>query len=131
MAKKQKKIKCKKCGTEWLPTEVPTNKQWNIVSPMPDKNGNVTITIMATWTCPNCGKSVTGALGKTKGEFKEEETPKYKIEHALLSGEIVDLQQLAEEIGYKVENLLKIVPAYQKKEGIKGKIEGTKFIPGK
>ena len=83
---KMKPIKCK-CGNTWQPHEVPTNKEWNMISPMPDKDGNVTITIMATWTCPQCGKSKTGAKGKTKGEFKEEDTPKYKIEHALRSGE--------------------------------------------
>ncbi|MHA1303170.1 MAG: hypothetical protein ACTSQE_00920 [Candidatus Heimdallarchaeaceae archaeon] len=126
---KQKKVKCKHCGAEWLPKEVPTKKEWNIVSPMPDKDGNVTITRMATWDCPECGKNKTGAMGKTKGEFRVEDTPKYKIEHALSSGEKIDLEQLAEEIGFKVENLKKIVPAYQKKKDIAGRIEGNMFIP--
>ena len=71
-----------------------------------------------------------GAKGKTKGEFKEEDTKKYKIEHALNSGEKLDLEELAEEIGVKVESLKKIIPMYIKKEGIKGKIDGKYFIPG-
>ena len=128
MAKKTKKIKCK-CGAEWLPTEVPTKKEWNMISPMPDKDGNVTITRMASWNCPSCGKNKTGAKGKTKGEFKEEDTPKYKIEYALSSGEKVDLNELAEETGFDVENIKKIVPMYVKKNNLKGKLEGDFFIP--
>lgn len=128
MAKKRK-LKCKHCGEEWLPADVPTKKEWNLISPMPDKDGNVTITRMATWDCPNCGKNKTGAMGKTKGEFKEEETPKYKLETALESGKKVDLASLSEETGYELKNLKKIIPAYQKKKNIKGKIEGDFFIP--
>ncbi|MHA1217946.1 MAG: hypothetical protein ACTSSN_05305 [Candidatus Heimdallarchaeaceae archaeon] len=129
MAKK-KLIKCKNCGEEWLPTDVPTKKEWNIVSPMPDKQGNVTITRMATWDCPNCGKNRTGAKAKTKGEFKEEETPKYKIEHAISSEEKFNIADLADEIGFDVESIKKIIPMYLKKNKIKGKIDGDFFIPG-
>ncbi len=126
---KQKPIKCKHCGETWLPNDVPTKKEWNIVSPMPDKEGNVTITRMATWDCPNCGKNKTGAKGKTKGEFKEEDTPKYKIEHALKSGEKFSIEELAEEIGFEIDNIRKIIPMYMKKENIKGEIKDDYFIP--
>lgn len=129
MAKK-KLIKCKNCGEEWIPTDVPTKKEWNIVSPMPDKQGNVTITRMATWDCPKCGKNRTGAKAKTKGEFKEEETPKYKIEHAISSGEKFNIAVLAEEIGFDIESIKKIIPMYLKKQNSKGKIDGDFFIPG-
>ena len=125
---KMKPIKCK-CGNTWQPHEVPTNKEWNMVSPMPDKDGNVTITIMATWSCPQCGKSKTGAKGKTKGEFKEEDTPKYKIEHALRSGEKFSLQDLADDTGFDIENIRKIIPLYLKKENIKGEVKDDHFIP--
>ena len=91
MPKKVKLIKCKKCGESWIPTDVPTKKEWPKVAPMPSADGSVTITVMATWDCPKCGKSVMGAKGKTKGEFKEEDTKKYKIEHALNSGEKLNL----------------------------------------
>ena len=126
---KQKLIKCKACGEEWIPTDVPTKKEWNIVSPMPDKQGNVTITRMATWDCPSCGKNRTGAKGKTKGEFKKEDTPKYKIEHALDSGEKINLEELAEEIGFDINSIKKIIPMYQKKKNLKGEIRDNFFIP--
>ena len=125
---KTKPIKCK-CGNTWQPLEVPTNKEWNFVSPMPDKDGNVTITRMASWTCPSCGKSKTGAKGKTKGEFKEEDTPKYKIEHAISAGEKFSISGLAEETGFDIDNIRKIIPMYQKKKNIKGKIKDDYFIP--
>ena len=131
MSKKVKLIKCKNCGESWKPMDVPTKKEWPKVAPMPSADGSVTITIMATWDCPKCGKSVMGAKGKTKGEFKEEDTKKYKIEYALNSGEKLDLEKLAEEIGVQMESLKKIIPVYIKKEGIKGKIDGKYFIPGK
>lgn len=125
---KMKPIKCK-CGNTWMPHEVPTNKEWNMISPMPDKDGNVTITIMATWTCPKCGKSKTGAKGKTKGEFKEEDTPKYKIETAITSGKEFSISKLADDTGFDIENIKKIIPMYMKKKKIKGTIQGDKFIP--
>ncbi|MHA1667906.1 MAG: hypothetical protein ACTSUR_04530 [Candidatus Heimdallarchaeaceae archaeon] len=126
---KQKLIKCKGCGNTWLPTEVPTNKEWTKVAPMPDKDGNITIIVMATWSCPKCEKTVMGAKGKTKGEVKEEDTKKYKIETALKSGKKVDLELLAKDMKVKVESLEKIIPMYVKKLGLKGKIKGKYFIP--
>ena len=127
---KMKLIKCKGCGEEWKPLDVPTKKEWMLRSPMPDKNGNLTFTTMATWDCPKCGKSRTGAKGKTKGEFKKEDTPKYKIEYALGSGEKFNVIDLAEAIGFDVESIRKIIPMYVKKKNIKGKLDGDFFIPG-
>ena len=97
---------------------------------MPDKDGNVTITRMASWTCPKCGKSKTGAKGKTKGEFKEEDTPKYKIEFAISSGKEFSISELAEGTGFDIDNIKKIIPMYLKKKNLKGKIDGDQFIPG-
>ncbi|MHA1197921.1 MAG: hypothetical protein ACTSQF_00995 [Candidatus Heimdallarchaeaceae archaeon] len=125
---KIKLIKCK-CGNTWEPLDVPTNKEWNFVSPMPDKQGNVTITRMASWSCPECGKSKTGAKGKTKGEFKEENTPKYKIEHAITSGKQFKLADLAESTGFDIDNIRKIIPMYMKKQNIKGEIKDDIFFP--
>ena len=81
------------------------------------------------WTCPKCGKSKTGAKGKTKGEFKEEDTPKYKIETAITSGKEFSISKLADDTGFDIENIKKIIPMYMKKKKIKGTIQGDKFIP--
>ena len=54
MAKKQKPIKCKKCDNTFeIGSEEDKNirgKEWTMVAPMPDKNGDVTITLMTTWS---------------------------------------------------------------------------------
>lgn len=133
-AKKPKKPKVKAivckgkkgCGYTFMPTDVPTNKQWNMVSPMPDKDGNVTITIMATWTCPQCGKSITGAFAKTKGEM-DGESKKDKLINALKSGNPVNLADFAKTIGYKPENVEKMANLFIKKGLVKGKVENGIF----
>jgi hypothetical protein len=128
---KMKDIVCKGkggCGYSFKPVDVKTNKEWTLVSPMPDKNGQVTITIMATWNCPECGKSITGALGKTKGDL-DGPSKKELLQQALDSGEAFELEDLAKKMGYQVENIEKMVQLMIKKNLAKGKVEGGKFIP--
>ncbi len=128
---KVKPIVCKGkkgCGHTFMPTEVPTNKQWNMVSPMPDKDGNVTITIMATWTCPKCGKSITGAFAKTKGEM-DGESKKDKLLKVLTSGEDVVIADFAKTIGYKSENVEKMIGLFVKRGMVSGSIENGVFKP--
>jgi len=44
-------VKCPQCGTEVKQPE----KTWQLISPLPDAEGRVTITVMGTFKCPNCG----------------------------------------------------------------------------
>ncbi len=44
-------VKCPLCGTEVKNPE----KTWQLVSPIPDAEGRVTITVMGSFRCPNCG----------------------------------------------------------------------------
>ncbi|OYT46899.1 MAG: chromatin protein Cren7 [Desulfurococcales archaeon ex4484_42] len=44
-------VKCPQCGTEVKQPE----KTWQLISPLPDTEGRVTITVMGTFKCPNCG----------------------------------------------------------------------------
>ena len=46
------------------------------------------------------------------------------------SGEKFNVIDLAEEIGFDVESIKKIIPMYIKKLKIKGKIAGDFFVPG-
>jgi len=48
-----KVIKCKKCSSTFKigSEHDKRKKEWTMVAPMPDKDGNVTITFMATWAC--------------------------------------------------------------------------------
>lgn len=49
------------CGTVVEPS-----KTWQLVSPIPDSQGRITITIMGTFQCPNCGHRWKGVVSKMK-----------------------------------------------------------------
>mgnify|MGYP001772541365 CR=1 FL=1 len=53
---------CPNCGTR---VEKPT-KTWQLVSPLPDAYGRVTITIMGSFECPNCGHKWKAVVSKIK-----------------------------------------------------------------
>jgi C4-type Zn-finger protein len=53
---------CPRCGTKAKEPE----RTWTIVSPIPDKYGRVTITIMGSFTCQNCGYNWKAVLKKMK-----------------------------------------------------------------
>ena len=66
--KRKKKISCKKCGQIIDPVETPPKKTWQLISPMPDKEGRVTLTIMGSFSCPSCNSSVRASLKKIRGD---------------------------------------------------------------
>lgn len=53
---------CPVCGTEVNSPD----KTWNLVSPLPDDKGRITITVMGSFTCPNCGHKWKGVVSKLK-----------------------------------------------------------------
>ncbi|MGB9725823.1 MAG: chromatin protein Cren7 [Fervidicoccaceae archaeon] len=63
MPKSSKKANiCPVCGTEVSSPD----KTWNLVSPIPDDKGRITITVMGSFTCPNCGHKWKGVVSKLK-----------------------------------------------------------------
>ncbi len=130
-----KVVKCKGkrgCGYSFLvgSEEDKRKKEWTLVSPMPDKEGNVTITMMATWDCPQCGKNITGSAGKTKGDFGGK-SKKESIHDKLAENVEFEISELAKTIGVDNENLIKILKMMIKKGSAKGTIKKNIFIPGK
>ncbi|MBN1328548.1 MAG: hypothetical protein JXA54_03650 [Candidatus Heimdallarchaeota archaeon] len=131
MSKKEKakRINCKKCGETWMPDDVPTSKEWTKLAPMPDSEGRLTVMIMATWTCPNCGKSTMGL----KGKFKDEgQTGPSKQELLLekinsINSKIL-ISELAAEFSFSEENLEKALQAFINRKTISGKIENGYFV---
>uniref|UniRef100_A0A7J2TZR5 Chromatin protein Cren7 n=1 Tax=Ignisphaera aggregans TaxID=334771 RepID=A0A7J2TZR5_9CREN len=93
--------KCPKCGT------VVTSpiKTWQLVAPLPDAAGRVTVTIMGMFECPNCGFKWRGVVSKMKvgGEnieiegakksFTIDEKKSSRAENVIE----IDLSKLAEE----------------------------------
>ena len=77
--KRKKNITCKKCGTIINPIETPPLKTWQLVSPMPDKEGRVTLTIMGSFRCPECNASVRTSIKKIKGDEMGSGTSKKEL----------------------------------------------------
>ncbi len=136
MAKKRKgKIKvltCKKCEFSF---EVGSQddldnrgKTWPFVAPMPDKEGNVTITQMAVWKCPKCGYTIRGSIGKTKGEFAGK-SKKDQISEKLAENVEFDIEIFANSMGAQKENLEKILVKMIEKKMISGNIDGDTYKP--
>jgi predicted RNA-binding Zn-ribbon protein involved in translation (DUF1610 family) len=62
-------FRCPRCGTR---VDEPV-KTWTLVSPIPDKKGRITITIMGLFKCPKCGYTWRAVLKKIKSEVGEAE----------------------------------------------------------
>ncbi|MHA1910715.1 MAG: hypothetical protein ACTSYA_03375 [Candidatus Kariarchaeaceae archaeon] len=124
-------VKCKNCEKEYNPhTELKAEKTWNVFSPMPDKQGRITITQMATFRCPDCGKVLRGSLGSQKADVPEGyRTHKQMVSDAVDAKEKFNLVELADEMGVKLENLTKVILALIKKGEAKGQLKGNDFIP--
>lgn len=79
MPRKARINKCPKCGIE---VKEPI-KTWQLVAPIPDKRGRITVTVMGIFQCPKCGYRWRGVVSKIKvggtgievggREIKEEE----------------------------------------------------------
>ena len=52
---------CPRCGTRTEPI-----KTWQLVSPFPDSKGRITITVMGSFVCPNCGYKWRAVISKIK-----------------------------------------------------------------
>ncbi len=125
-----KKLKCKNCGNTSFEGIKP-NKTWQMYSPLPDKNGNITITVMGSFTC-NCGKNVRGAIKTIKTDQTEGGTYKKreKLLEALVSAtDKIDLTKLSSELDIELNTLKKVVEAYIKKGKVKGQVTDNSFVP--
>ncbi|BCS94183.1 hypothetical protein L3N51_01173 [Metallosphaera sp. J1] len=60
---------CPNCGTK---AEKPI-KTWNLVSPLPDAYGRITITVMGSYECPNCGHRWRAVVSKIRAGGSEVE----------------------------------------------------------
>lgn len=126
---KAKKITCKKCGESWLANELPTNKEWTKLAPMPDSEGRVTIILMATWSCPSCGKSVMGSKSKYKDDGTTGPSKKDKLIEKINKAENkIAISELATELSFSEENVEKAIQVFVKNKAIVGKIENGYFI---
>ncbi|MFX0195414.1 MAG: hypothetical protein ACFFCW_04755 [Candidatus Hodarchaeota archaeon] len=132
MPKKDKNTiicKNKSCGLTISKLEVSPTKTWNLVSPLPDKEGRLTITIMGTYSCPNCGRSNTSVVAKFKDvEEGEKKSKRDQLIELLESEDQVILAEIALKFGFSEVTVQKAVEALIKHGRIRGRIEDNTFI---
>ena len=134
MPKKKDKstIVCKNkaCGQTYSKIGITPVKTWNLVSPMPDKQGRMTITIMGTFTCPHCERRNISVVSKFKDveEGEQKKSKQEKLIELLESGERVLLAEIALEFGFSDITIVKAVEALIRQERILGRIEDGMFI---
>lgn len=74
-------------------------KTWTLVSPLPDKYGRVTVTVMGSFECPNCGYKWRAVVKKLKVGGEESQARETRVKEEKRQGEIIeiDLDELDEE----------------------------------
>ena len=122
--------KNKNCGHVFSKLEVSPTKTWNLVSPLPDKKGRLTITIMGTYPCPHCGRRNISVVSKFK-DVEEGEKKKSKQEQLmefLESEDRVILAEIALELGFSEVTVRKAVETLIRQGRVHGRIEDDTFI---
>ncbi len=128
--KRKKKISCKKCGHIINPVETPPEKTWQLISPMPDKEGRVTLTIMGSFHCPMCNASVRASLKKIRGdEIGSGKSKKELLIQAVnLVQEPTPIDQI-EIMGISAAAVGKAISTLIHQGKLKGKVEDGIFYP--
>jgi uncharacterized Zn finger protein len=94
---REKKLKCPRCGSE----DVEIVKQWQLISPLPDRYGRITVTIMGIVKCKRCGYTWRTVISKIKvgGSGVEIEGKKVMSEEEprRVKEIVLDLDELEEE----------------------------------
>ncbi len=128
LSSRKKKNKCSKCGNTDLGAPY---KTWNLFSPIPDKHGNITITVMGMYNC-GCGNKVRGVVTKMKTDAKKAEeeglSRRQRLINACISQKKVSLAEVASELGTSVDVVEKVVLGLIGKSELRGKIEEGFFI---
>ncbi len=87
-------MKCPKCGADVQP-----HKTWQLVAPLPDADGRVTIIVMGSFKCPNCGYSwrqkisvvKVGPEGEVELNAPKKRRRKKRKEEGKTSGKIIEV----------------------------------------
>lgn len=99
--KKRDPYVCPRCGTRTEPV-----KTWQLVSPFPDAKGRITITVMGSFVCPNCGHRWRAVISKIKVGGEEVEVEAGQKKAALKSGEAKEEKREGEIIEIDIDDEL-------------------------
>ncbi|MFQ6124355.1 MAG: hypothetical protein ACE5R6_07085 [Candidatus Heimdallarchaeota archaeon] len=121
--------KNKSCERPFSKLEISPTKTWNLISPLPDKEGRLTITIMGSYPCPHCGKSNTSIVTKFKDvEEGEKKSKREQLIEFLGSADQVILAEIALKFGFSEVTIKKAVETLIRQGRIRGEIEDDTFI---
>lgn len=118
-------ISCKSCGQVVNPKDNPPSSTWTLTSPLPDKEGRITLTVMGSFDCPRCGKNIKAAMKKIKSDDEVSGKSKKELLLDLLQSQTADIsmEELASQIGLTATAIQKATSLLIKKKEIGGKIE--------
>ncbi len=127
---KRKTKKCPKCGYEFKEiSEETAIKTWHLVSPLPDKQGRITVTLMGTWKCPQCGYTIRGVISKIKvGEETRTVNRTQMLIDILRNSERITIKDIADKFNMEESTIEKAIMYLIKKGKIKGQIMNGVFI---
>jgi predicted RNA-binding Zn-ribbon protein involved in translation (DUF1610 family) len=118
-------ISCKSCGQVINPKEHPPSSTWTLTSPLPDKEGRITLTVMGSFDCPRCHKNVKAAMKKIKSddELSGKSKKDVLLETLQSASSDISLDELANQIGLTASAVSKATELLIKRQEINGKIE--------
>ena len=122
-------ISCKSCGQAINPKENPPSSTWTLTSPLPDKEGRITLTVMGSFDCPRCGNNVIAALKKIKSDDEISGKSKKEILLEMLQSQKSDvsMEELAEKIGLTATAVQKATELLIKRKEVEGKLENGTY----
>ncbi|MHA2364928.1 MAG: hypothetical protein ACXAC7_13310 [Candidatus Hodarchaeales archaeon] len=128
---KEKGIRCKGCGQVINPTETPPSSTWTLTSPMPDKQGRITLTVMGSFTCPRCSKNVKAAMKKIKSDDESSGKSKKEVlmETLLALDKKTSLEEISTSLKMNQTTVGKALSLLIKRGEVQGKIEDNYFVP--
>ena len=112
------KILCKQCGSAFSSIrDVKIIKTWHMVSPIPDKQGRLSINVMAVWECPICGARNRGKISTIRtDEAKRSRNYTQMLIDIIMSRKKISINELAEKFSTKPENIKKALEYLAKKK---------------
>ena len=123
-------ISCKSCGQVINPTETPPSSTWTLTSPLPDKEGRITLTVMGSFTCTRCGKNIKAAMTKIKSDDESSGKSKKEVlvETVKELTENTSLETIAEKLKLTSNSVEKALSLLIKKGEVNGKIEDGVYV---
>jgi len=91
---------CPKCGTRTEPS-----RTWQLVSPFPDAKGRITITVMGSFVCPECGHRWRAVVSKIKAGGSEVEVESGKGARAAIKSSREKEERRGEIIEIDIDNV--------------------------